>query len=53
MKIYFFTTGYYCIKTKRKLSDGNVFKSNVVFLCSNVQNLSNTEKYKVALKIHR
>ena len=26
--------------------------SNVVFLCSNEQNLPNTEQYKVALKLH-
>ena len=30
-----------------------MFNSNVVFLCSNVQNLTNTEKYKVSLKLHR
>ena len=53
VKIYFPATGYCCIKLESKLSDENVFKSNVVFLCSNVQTLSNTEKYKVALKPHR
>ena len=26
--------------------------SNVVFLCSNEQNLPNTEQYKVTLKLH-
>ena len=50
--IYFTSTGYYCGKLKSKLSDENIFKSNVVFLCSNVENLSITEKYKVALKLH-
>ena len=53
VEIYFTSTGHYCIKLKSKLSDENVFKTNAVFLCSNVQNLSNTEKYKVALKLHR
>ena len=31
----------------------NAFKTNAVFLYSNIQNLSSTEKYKVALKLHR
>ena len=53
VKIYFTSTGHYCIKLESKFSDKNVFKSNVAFLCSNVQNLSNTEQYKVALKLHR
>ena len=52
VKIYFTSTGHYCIKLKSKLSYENVFKSNV-FFCSNVQNLTYTEKYKVALKLHR
>ena len=53
VKIYFTSTGHYCIKLKSKLSDQNVCKTNAVFLCNNIQNLSNTEKYKVALKPHR
>ena len=53
VKIYFTSTGHYCIKLKSKLSDENVYKTNTVFLCSNIQNLSSTEKYKVALKLHR
>ena len=53
VKIYFFSTRHYCIKLKSKLSDENVLKTNAVFVCSNVQNLSNTKKYKVALKLHR
>ena len=51
--IYFTSTGHYCIKLKSKLSDEKVFKTNAVFLCSNIHNLSTTEKYKVALKLHR
>ena len=51
VKIYFTSTSNYCLELKSKLSDENVFKSNIAFLCSNVQNLSNTEKYKVALKL--
>ena len=47
VKIYFTSTGHYCIKLKCKFIDKNVYKSNVVFHCSNVQNLSNTEKYKL------
>ena len=53
MKIYFTSTGHYCIKLKSKLSDQNVFKTNAVFLCSNIHNLSSSEKYKVVLKLHR
>ena len=45
VKIYFTSTGHYFIKLKSKLSDGNVFKTNAVFLCSNIHNLSSTEKY--------
>ena len=30
-----------------------MLKTNAVFLCRIVQNLSNTKKYKVALKLHR
>ena len=52
VKIHFTSTGHYCIKLKSKLSDENVFKTNAVLLCSNVQNLSNTKKYIVALKLH-
>ena len=52
VKIHFPSTGHYCIKLKSKLSDENVFKTNAVLLCSNVQNLSNTKKYIVALKLH-
>ena len=44
VKTHFSSTGHYCIKLNSKLSDENVFKSNVVSLCRNVQNLSNTEK---------
>ena len=43
VKIYFPSTDHYCIKLKSNLSDENVFKSNAVFLCINVHNLSNTE----------
>ena len=53
MKIYFTSTGHYCIKLKSKLSDQNVFKTSAVFLCSNIHNLSSSEKYKVVLKLHR
>ena len=45
VQIYFTSTGHYCIKLKSKLSDENVFKTNAVFLCSNIHNLSSTEKY--------
>ena len=51
VKIHFTSTGHYCIKLKSKLSDENVFMTNTVLLCSNVQNLSNTKKYIVALKL--
>ena len=37
VKIYFTSTSNYCIELKSKLSDENVFKSNITFLCSNVQ----------------
>ena len=53
VKIHFTSTGHYCIQLNSEISGENVFKSNVVFLFSNVQNLSNAEKYKVALKLHR
>ena len=53
VKIFFTSTDHFCIKLKSKLSDENVFKTNAVFLCSNIRNLSSTEKYKVALKLHR
>ena len=53
VEIYITSTGHYCIKLKSKFSDENVFKTNAAFLCSNVQSLSNTEKHKVALKLHR
>ena len=53
VEIYFTSTGQYCFKLKSKFSDENVFKTNAVFLYSNVQSLSNTEKYNVALKLHR
>ena len=52
VKIYFISTGHYCIKLKSKFSDEKVFKSNV-FFCSNVQNLSNTENTKILFKLHR
>ena len=52
-KIYFNSTGHYCIKLKSKLSDENVFKTNAIFFCGTTQNLSSAEKYKVALKLHR
>ena len=45
VKIYFTSAGHYCIKLKSKLSDENVFKTNAVFLCSNIHNLSSIEKY--------
>ena len=53
VKIYFTSTGHYCIKLKSKPSDKNSFKSNAVFLCNDIEKLSNTQKYKVALKLHR
>ena len=53
VKIYFTSIGHYCVKLKSKLIDENVCKTNTVFLCSNIQSLSSTEKYKVALKLHR
>ena len=51
--MYFTSTGHFCIRLKSKLVDKNVFKSKAVSFCINRQNLSNTEKYKVALKFCR
>ena len=45
VKIYFTSTGHYCIELKSKLTDENVFKTSAVFLCSNIHNLPSTEKY--------
>ena len=55
VKIYFTSTGRYCIKLKSKLSDENVFKVKccISLQYSNIKNLSNTENYKVAVKLHR
>ena len=53
VKIFFTSTDHFCVKLKSKLSDENVFKTNAVFLCSNIHNLSSTKKYTVALKLHR
>ena len=50
VKIHFTSTGH---KLKGKLVDKNLFKSNAVSFCINIQNLSNTEKCKAALKFCR
>ena len=51
--ICFTSTGHYCIKFDNKLSDEKNFKSNIALFCTNMQNLSSQEKYKIALKLHR
>ena len=51
--ICFTSTGHYCIKLDNKLSDEKTFKSNIALFCTNMQNLSSQEKYKIALKLHR
>ena len=51
--VVFSSTGHYCIPINDDNANSPVLSTKIAFMCCNLQNKSENEKFRIATKLHR